>query len=518
MPLTPLLVGVDVGTTNLKVLAIDPDTMELVAHAARPVETNVPEPGYAEQDPEEIWRSLLACLSELTTEVAAAGRTIRALCFSTAMHSLLAVDETGVPLTSALIWSDNRASEEAATLKKEQGELYKTIGVPIHPMLPLCKLVWFGHHQPRLLKRAARWLSLKEYLWWKFTNRYEIDYAIATATGLFDSHKATWHPPALKLAGISADQLSLPVNTTHIVPYTGKPEQLIPGLPPGTLLVIGASDGCLANLGAGAMEPGITTITIGTSGAVRRTSVRPIRDAQSRLFSYPLYKYENQPNTTQSATIQADADGPEERGPDLSDWYVVGGPTNNGANVLEWVSEKLTNQDVPTVLATAATIPPGSDGLLFLPYLQGERAPLWDATARGSYRNLDWQHTQAHLVRAALEGVMFNLRQIELLLARHTGPTRVIHANGGFAQSAFWVQMMADVFGVPVRLNASNESGAIGAVLLARLALSFNTGEPVSLAELTRQLAFSNTFQPDPERHKVYAQSFKTFQALIDEL
>jgi gluconokinase len=121
------------------------------------------------------------------------------------------------------------------------------------------------------------------------------------------------------------------------------------------------------------------------------------------------------------------------------------------------------------------------------------------------------------MVRAALEGVMFNLRQIELLLARHTGPTRIIHANGGFAQSAFWVQMMADVFGVPVRLNASNESGAIGAVLLARLALSFGNGESVSLSDLTRQIEFGTTFQPDPDQHKVYVQSFKMFQALIEE-
>lgn len=512
MSLSPLLVGVDVGTTNLKVLAIDPNTMELVAHAARPVDTNVPKPGYAEQNTEEIWQLLVTCMGELTTEVATAGRTIGALCFSTAMHSLLAIDEAGVPLTSALIWSDNRASQEAAMLRKDEGDLYRTIGVPIHPMLPLCKLVWFGRHQPRLLKRAARWLSLKEYLWWKLTGRYEIDYAMATATGLFDSRKAAWHRPALKLAGISLEQLSTPVNTTHIVPYAALPGRTIAGLEPGTLLVIGASDGCLANLGAGAVEPGITTITIGTSGAVRRTSVRPIRDAQSRLFSYPLYKHE-----TVATAEQPNAEKAVHAGSDLSDWYVVGGPTNNGANVLEWVSEKLTKQDVPTVLANAATVPAGSEGLLFLPYLQGERAPLWDATARGSYHHLDWQHTQAHMVRAALEGVMFNLRQIELLLARHTGPTRVIHANGGFAQSEFWVQMMADVFGVPVRLNASNESGAIGAVLLAGLALSFGHGEPVSLGDLTRQIAFGHTFLPDPERHKVYMRSFRTFQALIEQ-
>ena len=503
-PRAPLFVGVDIGTTNLKVLAIDPNTMDIVAHAARPLETNVPEAGHAEQNAEAIWQLLLACLSELTAEVNAAGRRIGALCFSTAMHSLLAVDDTGTPLTPALIWSDNRANEEATELRREHGDLYKIIGVPIHPMLPLCKLMWFDRHQPRLLKRAARWVSLKEYIWWKLTGRYEIDYATAAATGLFNSRKNTWHPPVLKLAGISIDQLSTPVNTTHTIAYAARPGSHVPDfLLPGTLLVIGASDGCLANLGAGAIEPGTTTITIGTSGAVRRTSVRPIRDAHSRLFSYPLYKQE----------IATERDHSAQTTPNLPDWYVVGGPTNNGGNVLEWLSERLTNQDVPTVLATAATVAPGSDGLLFLPYLQGERAPLWDAAARGSYRNLDWQHTQAHLIRAALEGVLFNLRQIELLLARHTGPTRVIHANGGFAQSEFWVQMMADIFGVPVRLNASNESAAIGAVLLARIALSVGTAKPVSLTELTRLLAFGTTYQPNPERHAIYLKSFKAFQA-----
>ena len=505
-PPAPLLVGVDIGTTNLKVLAIDPNTMEIVAHAARPVQTNVPEAGYAEQNAEEIWQLLVTCLTELTVEVSAADRRINALCFSTAMHSLLAVDDTGTPLTPALIWSDNRANKEAVELRREHGDLYKIIGVPLHPMLPLCKLMWFGQHQPRLLKRATRWLSLKEYVWWRLTGRYEIDYAMAAATGLFDSEKNNWHPPALKLAGVSTNQLSTPVNTTHTVTYMARPGGNVPGLLPRTLLVIGASDGCLANLGAGAVEPGITTVTIGTSGAVRRTSVRPIRDAESRLFSYPLYKQETAIQGEYSAQTT----------PHLPDWYVVGGPTNNGGNVLEWLSEKLTNRDVPSVLAAAATVPPGSDGLLFLPYLQGERAPLWNAAARGSYRNLDWQHTQAHLIRAALEGVMFNLRQIELLLARHTGPTRVIYANGGFAQSEFWVQMMADIFGVPVRLNASTESGAIGAVLLAQIALSVGTTEPVSLTNLTRLLAFGVTYQPDPERHAVYLKSFKAFQALLD--
>ncbi len=496
-PPAPLLLGVDIGTTNLKLLAMHADTLAIVAQVTKPVETFSPKPNYAEQNPEAIWHLLLAGLSELQPLLANAGGAIHALCFSTAMHSLLAVDEAEKPLTNALIWADNRATEQATTLKKNHGDLYKTIGVPLHPMLPLCKLAWFARHEPRLLKRAARWISIKEFIWHKLTGHHEVDYSMAAATGLFDSQTRTWHPPALALAGVRAEQLSRPVGTTCTRIGAGPP---LPGLSAETWLVIGASDGCLANLGAGGMAPGITTITIGTSGAVRRTNPRPIRDSQSRLFSYPLFLAEK--TTGQHIPNWQ------------SDQYVVGGPSNNGGNVLDWLAEKIVKTDVPAVLTAAATVPPGAEGLLFRPYLHGERAPLWDATVRGSYHHLDHRHTQAHLIRAALEGVLFNLRTIDLLLARHTGPTRLIHANGGFARSDFWVQMLADMFGVPVRLNASSESSAIGAVLLARYALQNLRANPVSLAELSGQVTFDNTVQPNSAAHRTYLAAYKQFAAL----
>lgn len=484
-----LLLGVDIGTTNLKALAIDTATSQPIAQATRPVTTLVPKPGWAEQDPEAIWQLFVEVTGECLTELGPQADQLAGVCFSTAMHSLLAVDEAGRPLTNALIWSDNRASRKAGTIRAGHAEVTKALNVPVHPMLPLCKLAWFGAHNPRLLKRAVRWLSIKEYVWWKLTGRYEVDYAMAGATGLFNNLKRTWLIPALAVANVRADQLSTPVNTTHTVAY--QPQAGTSAIfAPNTPLIIGASDGCLANLGAGAIEPGVTTITIGTSGAVRRTSAGPVGDA--RLFSYLLH-----------ARTAADPDR-----------YVVGGPTNNGANVLEWLSEKLVQQETPTVLAEAATVPPGSDGLLFRPYLQGERAPLWDASVRGSYHHVDWLHTRAHFIRAALEGVLFNLRRTELLLARNAGPTRVIHANGGFAQSTFWVQMMADIFNVPVRLNASNESGAIGAVKLAQFALAEAAGNPLSLPELAAATEFGHTFQPNPDAAAVYRKQYKRFEEL----
>ncbi|MGA0557469.1 gluconokinase [Larkinella sp. VNQ87] len=492
--MTTCILGVDIGTTNVKTLAFEPETGDIIAHASAPLTTLHPQAGYAEQDPEDVWNNLITVLDEVCREVRQQDRTIEALGFSAAMHSTLAVDSAGKPLTNAILWSDNRAEKQAASLRHEQAELgkriYQQTGTPLHPMIPLCKLAWFRENDLRLLRRATGWISLKEYIWHKLTGQYQIDYSIATATGLFDSQRKEWFLPALEFAGVRPEQLSEPVPTTYAGRLSGS------DLPPAictelsdSKLYIGASDGCLANLGAGAIEAGITTITIGTSGAIRRTIQRPLRDEKGRLFSYIL-------------NIDDSVD---------RNYYVVGGPTNNGANVLQWVSEKLTQTETEAVLAEAATVEPGSDDLLFLPYLQGERAPLWDAGVRGSYLNVDWHHGRAHFVRAALEGVLFNLLRIERILSRHTGPTRVIHANGGFAQSAFWVQMMADIFGVPVRLNESNESGSIGAILLTMKA----TGRVASLAEATHHVGFGQTFEPDAERHRRYRQVYERFEKAL---
>ncbi|GAB3560016.1 gluconokinase [Spirosoma fluminis] len=483
-------VGVDVGTTNVKALAMPSDLSQIMAHASAPVTTLNPEPGYAEQDPDEIWSAFVQVMAEVSREVAESGNVITHIAFSTAMHSLLAIDADGKALGNAILWSDNRAEAQATALRTQQAELgnqiYGQTGTPIHPMIPLCKLAWMRENDPRLLRRTARFGSIKEFLWYKLTGVFEVDYSIATATGLFDANARQWSPLAMDYAGVRPDQLSTLVPTTHQRVYQARTDAAGAGIKAGVTLLIGASDGCLANLGAGAIKPGVATLTIGTSGAIRQTVRKPLRDEQGRLFCYILD----------------------------DNHYVVGGPTNNGGNVLEWVSEKLTKQDTETVLAEAETIAPGSEGLLFLPYLQGERAPLWDASARGAYLNVDWLHTQAHFARAALEGVLFNLLSINELLTKHTGPARVIHANGGFAQSTFWVQMLADIAGIPVRLNASNESGSMGAILLTMKA----TGLVKSLDEAAERVTFGETFEPDAARTKMYQSAFRRWQQAVQNV
>ncbi|QJW88847.1 gluconokinase [Spirosoma taeanense] len=483
-------VGVDVGTTNVKALAMPPDLSQILAHASVPLTTLNPEPNYAEQDPAEIWSAFQQVMSEVSRETAKAGHTITHIAFSTAMHSLLPMDSEGNPLGNVILWSDNRADAQATELRTTQADvgkaIYESTGTPIHPMIPLCKLAWLKENDPRVLRRTARFGSVKEFLWTKLTGEFEVDYSIATATGLFDAANRQWNEQAMTYAGVRDNQLAQPVPTTHQRPYRPATDADTLDLPEGVSLLIGASDGCLANLGAGAIKPGIATLTIGTSGAIRQTVQKPLRDEQGRLFCYILDEGH----------------------------YVVGGPTNNGGNVLEWVTEKLVQQPTETVLAAAETIAPGSDGLLFLPYLQGERAPLWDANVRGAYQQVDWQHTQAHFIRAALEGVLFNLLSINELLTRHTGPAWVIHANGGFAKSAFWVQMLADIAGIPVRLNASNESGSMGAILLTMKAI----GQVKSLEEAARRVQFGETFEPDADRYKAYQVAFRNWKKAMEHL
>lgn len=486
------LLGVDLGTTNVKILAVTPHDWQIIAQTSLPITTLSAQPSYAEQDPEAVWQAVRQGLSEVVISSKRQQATIEAVSFSAGMHSLLAVDADGKPLTNALLWSDNRAEPQARSLHTDQSELGKDIyshtGTPIHPMIPLCKLAWFRDNEPELFRKAARFISLKEYVWWKLTGQYDIDYSMATATGLFDTEKRTWYKPALDFAGVRAEQLSDPKPTTFEICYDPTREDVSKtALTAGVKLYPGASDGCLANLGSGCVESAITTITIGTSGAVRQTVNKPERDPHGRLFCYYLDERHGKP------------------------YYVVGGPSNNGANVLQWLAEKLTHRETESVLTEAETISAGADDLLFVPYLHGERAPVWDASARGAYLNVDFRHTQAHFVRAALEGVMFNLLCIEQLLAKQTGPTRMIYANGGFAQSDFWVQMMADIFGVPVRLNTSNESSAMGAVLLVS-----DLKKP--LEQLAGEVQFGRTFEPDAECHKRYQTVFERWCKTMEQV
>ena len=486
-----LIIGVDIGTTSTKAMAFAPTGQVVVSHY-REYPIYRPQADHSEQDPEEVLAAVVHTLSQVLAGVDQS--QVLGISFSSAMHGLLAVDAAGQPLTRCLIWADNRSQAQAEALQPSatgQDICFHT-GTPIHPMSPLCKLLWLRENQPALLARAHKFISLKEYVFHRFFGQYLIDYSLASATGLFDIRQLTWYAPALALAGIRAGQLSTPVSTLHQVQEL-RPEmarQL--GIRRPIPFVCGASDGCLANLGSGATGPGQAALTIGTSGAIRVTSARPGAENQQRLFSYILK-------------------------PGL---YVVGGPVNNGGLILRWFRDQfaadLKEQAIAQgkdpyelIIAQAAAVPAGAQGLVFLPYLLGERAPIWDAAARGMFFGVGIHHTRAHFGRAVLEGILLGLYQIGLALEETTGPIHEIHAGGGFARSAFWVQLLADIFNKKVILTETIESSAWGAALLGLEALGWQPAAGESAPPKKQQV-----FVPDAASHAVYLQNFSIFEKL----
>ncbi|MDB5260960.1 MAG: carbohydrate kinase [Adhaeribacter sp.] len=486
-----VIIGIDIGTTSSRAIAFDLQG-KVISSAYQGYPILNPQPTYSEQDPEEVFRAVIVTLQKSISAIHPA--TLAGIGFSSAMHSLIAVDDQGIPVTNCIIWADNRSQAQADALRQTPAglDIYHHTGTPVHPMSPLCKLLWFRQHQPDLLQRTHKFISIKEYVWFKLFGKFQVDYSVASATGLFNIYSQTWYEPALAAAGITVAQLSEPVNPLYQIPDLPPATRQLLNLPTSIPFIIGASDGCLANLGTGATMPGRAALTIGTSGAIRVTAPRPAADPQQRLFSYILTEGQ----------------------------YVVGGPVNNGGIILRWFRDNFSETEKPEALAAgidpyeilcreAEVVPAGANGLLFLPYLLGERAPIWDAQARGVFFGIGITHTRAHLLRAVFEGIVFGIYQVAQALTETAGPLEVIYANGGFARSPFWVQLVADIFNKKVILTETFESSAWGAALLALQALDIT---PAAAPVPTH--AAQQEYLPNPDRHAVYLQNFSIFEKL----
>jgi gluconokinase len=477
-----LVVGVDVGTSGARAVALDADGRGRGAGEGA-YELIERTPGEAVLDPRAVQEAALAALR---AAVESAGGEVAALCLSAAMHSLIGLDEDGRPLTPLFTWADNRAAEQARRLRAEHPELQARTGTPLHPMAPLAKLVWLRETQPQLFARVNRWVGIKELLVHRLTGEWAIDCSCASGTGLMSLERLDWDAEALRIAGVDAAALARVVASTETFELAGEAA----GLAQGTPLVIGAGDGPLANLGIGAVRPGVAGCSIGTSGALRLIVERAGIDQAQRLFCYAL----------------------------TGERWVVGGAINNGGSVLRWAQDALApdlgHGSPERLLELAGEVAAGSEGLICLPYLLGERAPQWDAFASGAYVGLRQFHGRGHLVRAAIEGVC---QQLSLVLAsiRDAGhAVSEVRATGGFTRSALWRQMLTDALGMPVSFAAASEGTAFGAALLGMEALGVVDGIEQA-AELVR---IEETLEPEPRAAAVYADLLPLFAGLYERL
>ncbi|MBD2020160.1 gluconate kinase [Leptolyngbya sp. FACHB-36] len=496
MPDRSYLIGIDIGTTSTKAVLFQEDgtTVAEVTHAY-PLYT--PTPDVAEQKPEEIWSAVVTAVRSLMDRSQIEPAQILCLALGSAMHSIIAVDAAGNLLTNSLTWADNRSAEWAERLRRDPrgSNLYHRTGVPIHSMSPLTKLLWLRHEQPDIFHRAAKFISIKEFVLFRLCQQYVVDYAIASATGLLNLKNLAWDAEALELASISDQQLSQLVPVTHVVhPFDpGVAAQL--GLATDTAIVVGASDGALANLSVGAMTPDRVTVTVGTSGAVRAIVKQPWTDPQQRLFCYAL----------------------------MDDYWLVGGSVNSGGIVWQWAREQFSDvKGTPQsggdpyegLWNLANSVAPGANGVLFHPYLAGERAPIWTANASGSFIGLTLRHSKAHLVRSLLEGIALNLNLVLQALKQVIGEPTFIVATGGMARSPLWRQLLADVTAHPVQVPTSYGSSCWGAAIVGLYAL----GRLSSLEAGTATLGASKDYQPNPENVAVYQKIVPVYAGLLERL
>jgi gluconokinase len=485
----PLVLGVDIGTTSTKVAAYAPDGTS-VASATSGYPLEEPQPGYAVQAPEAIVTAVRDCIRGVVADVGA--RAVAGLSFSAAMHGLVGLDADRKPLTPLVTWADTRARPQAERLREQSAgrALHRRTGTPLHPMSPLPKLVWFAEEEPELFDQARHWMGVKEYVVLQLSGELVMDHSMASGSGLMELDALAWDEEALSLSGLDAERLPALVPTRAVLP------RLLPavaddlGLDAHTPLVVGAGDGPSANLGLGAVRPGVAACSIGTSGALRVMVDKPTVDPQGQVFCYALTEHR----------------------------WVVGGAINNGGVVIDWTGDALApdlgDDAQEQLLALASDAPVGSGGLLMLPYLLSERAPHWSALPRGAYVGLTRGHERKHLVRAALEGVA---QQLALVLAsmREAGlEVDQVRATGGFTRSDFVRQLLADVLGVAIGVPAGHDGSGLGAALLGMEALDLV--ESIDVAE--ELVRIEQEVQPDPRAAATYASLLSVHAGLYDAL
>ncbi|GGQ63804.1 gluconokinase [Couchioplanes azureus] len=481
-----VVIGIDTGTTATKAIAAGLDGE---AHAVTSVHypLSVPGPGRAELDPGRLRDAAVQALVAVAASCRERGDRVLAVSLSTFLHGLAPLDAGGEPTGPLITWADNRSSRQSEEIvaSGRARALQARTGTPVHPMAPLAKLAWWRAHDPATLRNTPRWGGGKEIVLGGLAREgFLVDLSVASGTGLYDIHERRWDPEALDIAGIEAGRLAEVVPTTTAL--TLRPEvAAAAGLPPDTPLIIGAADGPLANLGVGATPAGVAAVSLGTSGALRTVVGAPAADAAGRLFCYAL----------------------------TEDRWVLGGAVNNAGSVVRWAGQTMADgldraaaegedADVrdAALLVEAAAVPPGSDGLLCLPYLLGERAPWWRGGMRGAYLGLRREHGRAHLVRAAVEGVCQQLALVRDTFAAEGVAVREVRATGGAVASDLWVGVLAAALDLPVAIADTPEGTALGACLLGLHAIG---GLP-DLDRAASLVDIAGRTRPDPAQAALY--------------
>ncbi|MCX7966412.1 MAG: gluconokinase [Syntrophorhabdaceae bacterium] len=483
----PWFLGIDLGTGSCKTVVID-EKANILGFGASEYAGETMHMRWQEQDPEAVLRSMVQSVREALSSAGNLKGKCSGISLTGALHSLMALDRAGKPLTGIITWADDRSKEYAKAIRKTDDayNLYYETGCPTHPMYPLYKILWLKKEQPELFKKTARFVSAKEYVFSKLTNEFVIDYCLASGTGLLNTHSLQWNERSLEITGIVTTQLSTLCSPETV--FYGIDKNLADemGVSFDTPIVLGSSDAVNSSIGAGAIKPSQVTCMVGTSGALRVIYPQPVLDKKSRTWCYAV---------------------------DKNHW-IVGGAINNGGIALAWLESIVKNTSIEDLISLAERVSPGADGLICLPFFAGERSPNWNLNARASFFGLTLNHRIEHLSRAVLEGIAYRLRSIHDVLLETIPDIKVIHASGGFTRSPIWLQIVSDVLNRKLIVPAWGETSCLGAALWALFKENiFSHSE-----EIQKLVKLSNFYMPFKKRAKIYDQLFKIYTNLYDAL
>ena len=460
--MTEALVGLDVGTTGVKALAIRPDG-EVVSSAEEHYDLSSPHPGWSEQDPEDWWTASETALARLGVDTGAVG-------LSGQMHGLVCLDESGRVLRPAILWNDQRTAAECAEIEERVGldRLIALTGNRALTGFTAPKLLWLRRHEPEVYARIDRILLPKDYVRYRLTGEWAIDAADASGTLLFDVANRGWSDDVLTALEIPREWLPPVAESTENA---------------------GAGDQQAAALGVGVIAPGVVSVVLGTSGVV--------------LSALPAYAHDA------AARVHAFCHA-------VPDTWEAMGVMLNAAGALQWFHDAFApDATFEDVTAEAAESDAGAGGVMFLPYLQGERTPHADPDATASFTGLSLRHRRGDLARAVLEGVAYGLRDsLELLRELGVAPTAG-RASGGGARSRLWLGIVASVLDLPLERCVVDEGSAYGAALLSGVAGGTFSSAHEAVESCVR---VRETVEPNPAWATAYGDGYAAYRALYPAL
>lgn len=486
-----LLLGIDVSTTGAKALLINPDG-RVISSATTALNLSTPQPLWSEQDPDDWWDGIILSIRKALTQADANGDDISAIGMTGQMHGLVMLDTNGKVLRPAILWNDQRTGEQCDEIRAKVGreQLIEICGNDALTGFTAPKILWVKENEPDVYKKVKHILLPKDYVRYKLTGEFAVDRAGGSGTILFDLAKRTWSEEIITALEIPEDWLPPTFEGPEVTGTINKNAANETSLSEGIPVVGGGGDQAAQAVGVGAVQPGIIALTLGTSGVVFATTESPLVEPEGRLHAF--------------------CHAVPER------WHLMG-VMLSAAGSLQWYRDTLApDTSFDDLIAEANSVSPGSEGLLFLPYLTGERTPYPDPEARGAWVGLTVRHTRAHLTRAVLEGVAFGIKDsFTLIQSAGLGEITQVRISGGGAKSQLWQQIMADVLGFDLVTVNTTEGAAYGAALLAGVGVgAYNSVHEA--CEATIQITGKTS--PADRIPQIYNDYYICYQALYPSL